>query len=537
MADLTRIQFKRSKTPNVRPAPDTVAEGEIVLNLADRAILTKLGNEIIDLGFAKGGKVDGNIDLTGNFTQTNGHFNTTGSITAGAESSFTDINVLNSIKLKSKTTEDFGSITFYDGKFYFEQYINGKWTGQLGIPQGAGTIASREWTNTMIKDLGSGVSMSSPRGTTEIANNDDGNMGFWDRTTKRWVFVVGAQSGANFAGGYVRIKNALSGGDQSSFEATSPDGGKKIGLWAYNDGRTLLSAYDGGAWSNITIGGVGNGTIALREWVSNLNQTYNETMNLKAGSGSSSPITLRNWGSGDRKNVFEVGDNLSYFFYAQRKGNNTIEFNVNGPILTNGQSVATQQWVQNNAGGMATINVVYPVGVVMWFAQNKNPNSLFPGTKWVYVGENKTIRLANSNGSNVMSSGGNDNVALSAGHMPSHTHSFSGTTSWFDYGSKGTSGGGAHDHGVPYSVGHNNNLHIANIDQSSFKGESKPLSLNGLRNVEYKLRTDSNGNHSHSVAIGGHNHTISGTTGGAGSGSAFSVVNSYVMLMAWYRES
>ena len=26
------------------------------------------------------------------------------------------------------------------------------------------------------------------------------------------------------------------------------------------------------------------------------------------------------------------------------------------------------------------IDIIYPVGVVIWFAQNKNPNSLFPGT-------------------------------------------------------------------------------------------------------------------------------------------------------------
>ncbi|QQK88184.1 hypothetical protein [Providencia phage PSTRCR_127] len=537
MADLTRIQFKRSKTPNVRPAPDTVAEGEIILNLADRAILTKFGNEIIDLGFAKGGKVDGNIDLTGNFDQKNGNIVTTGSITANQESTINaPFSIKDSIKIKDSTKPDnFAALTYYTGKLYYEHYVDGKWTGQFIIPQGAGTAASREWTNLRFRRDSDGV---------VITPLDQNEAGWWQHIkTDRISFQNGNQARLILndslmnVGMGISVKSNYANSDMSKVEVTAPDGQKSIGLWAYNDGRTLLSAYAGGAWSNITIGGVGNGVIALREWVSSKNQNYANVIRMAAGDGSSSEILLKNWGGGDRKNIFEVADNTGYFFYAQRKGNNTIEFNVNGPILTNGQSVATQQWVQNNAGGMATINVVYPVGVVMWFAQNKNPNSLFPGTKWVYVGENKTIRLANSNGSNVMTSGGNDNVALSAGHMPSHTHSFSGTTSWFDYGSKGTSGGGAHDHGVPYSVGHNNNLHIANIDQSSFKGESKPLSLNGLRNVEYKLRTDSNGNHSHSVAIGGHNHTISGTTGGAGSGSAFSVVNSYVMLMAWYRES
>lgn len=412
MADLTRIQFKRSKTPNVRPAPDTVAEGEIILNLADRAILTKLGNEIIDLGFAKGGKVDGNINLTGNFDQKNGNIVTTGSITANQESTINaPFNINDNIKIKDPNKPaNFAALAYTTGKLYYEQFVDGKWTGQFIIPQGAGTaatqqwvnamlytsdtstimknpnsnprlclitkdtgeagaydfansrwafvhnqagfevfgvgafkssndyasiilkksdnrfvqiettphagsttmlnfiyrqtdgtnqhvmqlpyetgtIASREWTNTMIKDLGTGVSMASPRGTTEIANNDDGNMGFWDKTTKRWVFVANPNTGANFSVQYVRIKNTIQGGDQSSFEATSPDGGKKIGLWAYNDGRTLLSAYAGGAWSNITIGGVGNGVIALREWV---NTNYHS--NLSINNTSSSWISMR----------------------------------------------------------------------------------------------------------------------------------------------------------------------------------------------------------------------------------------------------
>lgn len=418
MADLTRIQFKRSKTPNVRPAPDTVAEGEIILNLADRAILTKLGNEIIDLGFAKGGKVDGNIDLNGNFDQKNGNITTTGNLTVNGKSNLnsltiTEIGDYSGIDIKHGDKylrlqnmpiglSEFASISKRDadgtqtssfkipigigtaatqewtnsliksngfstivrnpngtdrlcivannsGEAGAYDYANNRWafvhnqagfkvfgsgefqspgdyasvilkksdgrfvqietkphagstdmlnfiyrqadgTNQhvMSLPYETGTIASREWTNTMIKDLGTGVSMASPRGTTEIANNDDGNMGFWDKTTKRWVFVASPNTGANFSVQYVRIKNTIQGGDQSSFEATSPDGDKKIGLWAYNDGRTLLSAYAGGAWSNITIGGVGNGVIALREWV---NTNYHS--NLSINNTSSSWISMR----------------------------------------------------------------------------------------------------------------------------------------------------------------------------------------------------------------------------------------------------
>lgn len=78
MATLKQIQFKRSKTAGARPAASVLAEGELAINLKDRTIFTKddSGN-IIDLGFAKGGQVDGNITQIGDYTQT-GKFNLIG---------------------------------------------------------------------------------------------------------------------------------------------------------------------------------------------------------------------------------------------------------------------------------------------------------------------------------------------------------------------------------------------------------------------------------------------------------------------------
>ncbi|ELT8206963.1 hypothetical protein R9D86_000318, partial [Escherichia coli] len=91
---------------------------------------------------------------------------------------------------------------------------------------------------------------------------------------------------------------------------------------------------------------------------------------------------------------------------------------------------------------------VYPVGIVTFFASNVNPNTAFPGTTWTYLteGANRTIRIGSANGSDVKGLGGADTVALSVGHIPAHTHSFSGTTTTFDYGTKYTDAQGAHDH-------------------------------------------------------------------------------------------
>lgn len=79
MATIKQIQFKRSKKPGVKPLPDQLAEGELALNLADRTLFTHFDGSIIDLGFAKGGTVDGNIN------QISGNFSTKGSITASGD--------------------------------------------------------------------------------------------------------------------------------------------------------------------------------------------------------------------------------------------------------------------------------------------------------------------------------------------------------------------------------------------------------------------------------------------------------------------
>lgn len=82
--------------------------------------------------------------------------------------------------------------------------------------------------------------------------------------------------------------------------------------------------------------------------------------------------------------------------------------------------------------------LTYPIGSVIFFAQNRDPNELFPGTQWAYIGENKTIRLGSKSGSDVMETGGNDSIKLSASQLPSHNHTFDVTSQSFDHGTKST---------------------------------------------------------------------------------------------------
>ncbi|MEQ4671814.1 phage tail protein [Providencia manganoxydans] len=166
------------------------------------------------------------------------------------------------------------------------------------------------------------------------------------------------------------------------------------------------------------------------------------------------------------------------------------------------------------------INLIYPVGVVMWFAQNKNPNALIPNTEWKYIGENKTVRLANQNGNNILAVGGADSIKLSEQQIPAHKHSLNATTSSFDYGTKTTNEAGKHTHEFKGSA------------VTYGKGEST-VSPEGYR--DKTSHVDEAGAHTHSVQIGAHTHTIEGNTSSVGESKDINITNSYIMLMGWYR--
>ncbi|AYA40928.1 tail fiber protein [Xenorhabdus nematophila] len=182
------------------------------------------------------------------------------------------------------------------------------------------------------------------------------------------------------------------------------------------------------------------------------------------------------------------------------------------------------------AKNAATINAIYPVGIVLWFAQNQDPNKLFSGTTWKYIGENKTIRLASPDGSNTLSTGGNDSITLTAAQIPAHSHTFSATTSSFDYGTKVTNIAGDHYHDSGW--GESNHSRYGHYDSTRNSYGSGDSDWDN-----YKFNTSTNGAHQHEVHIGNHAHTVSGTTSSVGNGEVINITNSYVMLMGWYRTA
>ncbi|MCT2387152.1 phage baseplate protein [Erwinia pyrifoliae] len=197
-------------------------------------------------------------------------------------------------------------------------------------------------------------------------------------------------------------------------------------------------------------------------------------------------------------------------------------------------------WVEFKAD-VNPVDMLYPIGIVTWFAQKKDPNKLFPGTTWKYIGENRTIRLASANGSDVMTTGGSDSVTLAVGNIPAHGHTFSANTGSFDYGTKGTS---TFDYGNKVTDTQGNHTHsyneviprgasgmdIGGIWETTIRGSDTSTAGAHAHNVAI-------GAHGHTVEIGAHSHSVSGTTANTGAGTAINVTNAFIKLMGWYRSA
>ncbi|MEL0552374.1 phage tail protein [Raoultella lignicola] len=161
-----------------------------------------------------------------------------------------------------------------------------------------------------------------------------------------------------------------------------------------------------------------------------------------------------------------------------------------------------------------------PVGTTRFFNQNVNPNEEWPWSQWVYTGENKTIRVAKADGSNVGATGGSDTVTLQQANLPAVQIDVSGETSEQAEQKIRTSENGEHNHG-------------------GVAGKDDPWEIGGdvrqLFNPKEWGVTDMGGKHDHEVIVPPHKHNTSGKTANLGEGKSFSVVEAHTLLMCWSR--
>ncbi|MDX4252602.1 phage tail protein [Klebsiella pneumoniae] len=161
-----------------------------------------------------------------------------------------------------------------------------------------------------------------------------------------------------------------------------------------------------------------------------------------------------------------------------------------------------------------------PVGTVRFYAQNVNPNELYPWSEWMYTGENKTIRVGKADGSNVGQTGGSDSVTLQRDNLPAVQIDVSGKTSEQPQQELTTKPAGRHKHGgVP---SRDNPWEIGGDISQRFN----PANLGETDEVE---------DHEHDIDIPPHDHDVTGKTANLGDGKSFSVVEVHTLLMCWAR--
>ncbi|MEB4700638.1 phage tail protein [Klebsiella quasipneumoniae] len=162
-----------------------------------------------------------------------------------------------------------------------------------------------------------------------------------------------------------------------------------------------------------------------------------------------------------------------------------------------------------------------PVGTTRFFSQNVNPNEKWPWSQWVYTGEDKTIRVAKADGSNVGATSGSDTVTLQQANLPAVQIDVTGETSEQEQQILNTTGNGRHRHkagdGAP--------------------GDTWQEATHGTDNQKYTgwNYTDYVEDHQHDVTIPPHKHTANGKTASLGEGKSFSVVEAHTLLMCWSR--
>lgn len=167
---------------------------------------------------------------------------------------------------------------------------------------------------------------------------------------------------------------------------------------------------------------------------------------------------------------------------------------------------------------------LYDVGEVHFFSQAVNVAARYAGQVWARVdGADKVIRIAKANDSNILASGGSNTITVAKANLPAVQIDVTGTISSTDIGSKTTSFSGGHTHSYDKLAAQTS----INVGQGGNVGNSVVSADTGI-----------SGDHSHTVAIGSHAHTLSDAkTAALGSGTSIDVTNEYITLAAWYRVS
>ncbi|HHU0703901.1 TPA: phage tail protein [Serratia marcescens] len=188
----------------------------------------------------------------------------------------------------------------------------------------------------------------------------------------------------------------------------------------------------------------------------------------------------------------------------------------------------------------------YPIGETKFFATAFDPNKKWPGTHWIQLAENRTIRTANSEGSNVLEAGGSDSITIARENLPADKIKVAGSTNEHDTGmlstddyhfsTKTTGDAGAHKTRGRY-IESNTSLDGGASDRRSWSvnyGFNDEGLVEETPDHTHQFELE---DHKHTIQPIKHDHSVNAETDELGQGEEIRVVNSYIVLAGWYRAA
>jgi hypothetical protein len=182
---------------------------------------------------------------------------------------------------------------------------------------------------------------------------------------------------------------------------------------------------------------------------------------------------------------------------------------------------------------LSVVQALYPIGSLYLNASNAtNPGTLLGFGTWTAFGAGRTLVGLDSGDTDFDTAGetgGSKTAQITTDHLPTHSHSFSATSG---------AGGGhghtitdpTHGHATQNRADRDSNLSVSGGKTSPSDTGQGSLSANGslLQNSATGISVN---------AASDHTHSVSGNTGNAGSGNAFSVQNKYITIYMWQRTA
>lgn len=206
------------------------------------------------------------------------------------------------------------------------------------------------------------------------------------------------------------------------------------------------------------------------------------------------------------------------------------------------------------------VDLIYPVGSIYISMNSTNPSTLFGGT-WEAFGQGRVlIGAGTGNDGNTSLSfpagftGGEYKHRLATDEIPSHSHSFSGTTAANNRSHTHTyvkaTGVREHTLTVAEMPSHEHAINYSqSVDPSGWpSGSSYYMAWNPNHNTGYikATATGGGGSHNHGLSTSStnsdsesrnHTHTFSGKTKSTGSGSSHNNIQPYIGVYMWKRTA